>query len=176
MIFSATELSGAFVVDLEPIEDARGFFARAWDGRDFAAKGLTTEIAQVNTSLSRRKGTLRGMHYQVAPHEEAKLVRCIKGAVFDVVVDLRPDSETYKRWTGAELTASNRRMMYVPQGCAHGFQALGDDTEIFYLVSAFYSSEAESGVRWDDSAFGIDWPLEPTEISDKDRSWPDFAG
>jgi dTDP-4-dehydrorhamnose 3,5-epimerase len=177
VIFNETELKGAFVIDLEPIEDERGFFARAWCRREFTEHGLSTDIAQANMSFNKRKGTLRGMHFQKSPHAEDKLVRCTRGAIFDVAVDLRPDSPTRSRWVGVELTSENRRMLYVPKGFAHGFQTLEDDTEIFYLVSEFYTPEAEGGARWDDPAFGIEWPLgAPAEISDKDRTWPDYEG
>lgn len=177
MIFSETELQGAFVVELEPRHDERGFFARAWCRNEFEDNGLTGRLAQCNISFNHEAGTLRGMHYQVPPHEEVKLIRCTRGAIFDVIVDLRPDSTTFRNWIGVELTAENRHALYVPEGFAHGYQTLVDATETFYQVSAFYSPEAERGVRWDDPAFGIEWP--PTRrriISDKDRSWPDFAG
>jgi len=177
MIFSETKLSGAYVIDLAKIEDNRGFFARAWCERELAERHLETRIAQCNISFNRHKATVRGMHFQRAPHEEVKLIRCIRGALFDVIIDLRPDSTTFSRWAGFELSASNRRMLYVPRGFAHGFQTLEDDTETFYMVSEFYTPAAEAGVRWDDPAFGIEWPLgSPTEISDKDASWPDFTG
>jgi dTDP-4-dehydrorhamnose 3,5-epimerase len=177
MIFIETKLPGAFVIDVEPIEDDRGFFARAWCRREFSEHGLSTDLAQANMSFNKRKGTLRGMHFQKAPHAEVKLVRCTRGAIYDVIVDLRPGSPTHSRWVGVELTAENRRMLYVPEGFAHGFQTLEDNTEIFYLVSEFYTPESEGGVRWSDPVFDIEWPLgAPTEISDKDRSWPDYEG
>lgn len=177
MIFTETELPGAFVIELEPIEDPRGFFARVWSEDEFAERGLETRIAQCSVSLNRRRGTVRGMHFQRSPHEEVKVVRCTRGGLHDVIVDLRPDSATFRRWTGVELSADNRRGLYVPRGFAHGFQTLVDDTEIFYMISEPYAPEAGGGVRWDDPAFGIEWPLgHPTEISDKDRSWPDFGG
>jgi dTDP-4-dehydrorhamnose 3,5-epimerase len=175
VIFSETELPGAFVIDLEKIEDERGFFARAWCQRELRDHGLESRIAQCNMSFNKRKGTLRGMHFQRPPHEEVKLIRCIRGALYDVIIDLRPESAAYKRWIGAELTAENRRMLYVPRGFAHGFQTLEEDTETFYMVSEFYTPGAESGVRWDDPSFGIDWPLPPSEISDKDQQWTDFS-
>ena len=175
MIISETELPGAFVIDLEKIEDERGFFARAWCQRELREHGLESRIAQCNMSFNKRKGTLRGMHFQRPPHEEVKLIRCIRGALYDVIIDLRPQSAAYKRWIGAELTAENRRMLYVPRGFAHGFQTLEEDTETFYMVSEFYTPGAESGVRWDDPSFGIDWPLPPSEISDKDQQWTDFS-
>jgi dTDP-4-dehydrorhamnose 3,5-epimerase len=177
MIFSETGLPGAYVIDLDRIEDERGFFARAWCERELTEHGLESRIAQCNTSFNKRQGTLRGMHFQRSPHQEVKLIRCIRGSLFDVIIDLRPDSVGYKRWIGVELTADNRRMLYVPRGFAHGFQTLEDDTETFYMVSEFYMPGAEAGVRWDDPVFGIEWPHgDPTEISDKDRHWPDFTG
>lgn len=177
MIFSETALPGAYVIDLERIEDERGFFARAWCERELTEHGLETRIAQSNVSFNKHKGTLRGMHFQRPPHQETKLIRCIRGGLFDVIIDLRPDSTGYKRWMGVELTADNRRMLYVPRGFAHGFQTLEDDTETLYMVSEFYTPEAEGGVRWDDPAFAVEWPLgPPTEISEKDQQWPDFRG
>ena len=177
MIFTETELAGACIVDLDRLEDNRGFFARAWCQREFAERGLETRVAQCNTSLSTLRGTLRGMHFQREPVEETKTIRCIAGALYDVIIDLRPGSPTFKRWIGIELTAKDRRMMYVPRGFAHGFQTLEDDTEAFYMVSEFHTPEAEGGVRWNDPAFGIEWPVTPpTQMSEKDRGWPDFAG
>jgi dTDP-4-dehydrorhamnose 3,5-epimerase len=177
MIFSETRLPGAFVIDLERIEDERGFFARAWCERELSEHGLESRIAQSNMSFNKRKGTLRGMHFQRPPHEEVKLIRCTRGGLLDVIIDLRPDSAGYKRWIGVELTAENRKALYVPRGFAHGFQTLEDDTEAFYMVSEFYTPEAEAGVRWDDPAFGIEWPFDqPSEISEKDQLWPDFIG
>jgi dTDP-4-dehydrorhamnose 3,5-epimerase len=177
MIFTETKLSGAYVIDLEPIRDPRGFFARAWCEDEFREHGLEAHVAQSNVSFNERKGTLRGMHFQRSPHEEAKFVRCTRGSMLDVIIDLRPDSPTFTRWMGVELTADNRRSLYVPRGFAHGFQTLEDDTEVFYMTSHSYAPGAEGGVRWDDPAFGIAWPLgEPSVISDKDASWPDFAG
>ena len=177
MIFTETDLKGAYLIDLEKIEDDRGFFARAWCAREFSEHGLETRIAQCNNSSNKRKGTLRGMHLQKAPHEEVKMIRCIRGALYDVIVDLREGSPTYKQWIGAELNEENRRMLYVPRGFAHGFQTLTDGTEAFYMVSEFYTPGAETGVRWDDPAFGIEWPLgPPAEISEKDASWADFSG
>ena len=175
MIFTPTELDGAWLVDLDRREDDRGFFARAWCEREFAEHGLSTEVVQCNISFNHRKGTLRGMHYQVEPHAEIKLVRCTRGALFDVIVDLRPDSPTHARWLGVELTADNRRALYIPAGFAHGYQTLADATETFYQVSAFWTPEAERGVRWDDPAFGIEWPdPDPPVLSEKDRAWPDY--
>jgi dTDP-4-dehydrorhamnose 3,5-epimerase len=177
MRITRTDLHDARVIDIDPIEDSRGFFARAWDEREFATQGLETRIAQWNVSFNTRKGTLRGMHFQRPPHEEVKLIRCVRGSLLDVIIDLRPESPSYKRWIGVELGARNRRMLYVPKGFAHGFQTLEDDTEAFYMVSEFYTPIGEAGVRWNDPMFGIEWPLgEPSEMSDKDRSWPDFVG
>jgi dTDP-4-dehydrorhamnose 3,5-epimerase len=177
VIFEETRLSGAFLVDLERREDSRGFFARAWCANEFADHGLTTEVVQANVSFNPRQGTLRGMHFQRAPHAETKLVRCTRGAIYDVVVDLRRDSGTYKEWVGVELSADNRRALFVPEGFAHGYQTLVPDAEVFYQVSEYYTPGAEGGVRWDDPAFGIEWP-DPDDafLSDKDRSWPDFSG
>jgi len=177
MIFTETELPGAYFIDLEPIEDPRGFFARAWSDHDLAERGLETKVAQCNVSLTRRKGTVRGMHFQRSPHAEVKFVRCTRGKMHDVIVDLRPDSATFRRWISVELSEDNRRALYVPRGFAHGFQTLAHDTEVFYMISEPYAPEAAAGVKWDDPAFGIVWPLgDPTEISDKDRSWPNFRG
>jgi dTDP-4-dehydrorhamnose 3,5-epimerase len=177
VIFEETRLGGVFVVDLERREDARGFFARSWCANEFAEQGLTAEVVQANVSFNPRRGTLRGMHFQRAPHAETKLVRCTRGAVYDVVVDLRPNSETYKQWLGVDLTQENRRALFVPEGFAHGYQTLAPDSEVFYQVSEYYTPGAEGGVRWNDPAFGIDWP-DPDNafLSDKDRNWPDFTG
>jgi len=174
MIFVETELSGALVIEPEPREDERGFFCVTWHAEEFARRGLDARLAQSSVSYNRRKGTLRGMHYQRAPHEQAKLVRCTRGAVYDVIVDLRPDSPTFARWVGAELTAANRRALYVPAGCAHGFQTLEDDSELTYQITTPHRPEAEAGVRWDDPAFGIVWPLEVSIIAPRDRDYPDF--
>ncbi len=174
MIFTETPLAGAYVIDLEKRGDARGFFARAFCEREFAAHGLVTRFVQANDSLSAQRGTLRGMHYQLAPKAETKLVRCIRGALFDVVLDLRSESATFGKSFGAELTAENLRMMYVPKGFAHGFVTLADDTEAFYLVDEFYSPEHERGVRWNDPRFAIEWPIAPVVLSDKDRAHRDF--
>lgn len=175
MKFGETPLAGAFVIDIEPIEDARGFFARAWCRRELEAHGLNPSLAQANLSFNRRKGTLRGMHWQEPPHAESKLVRCTRGAIFDVAVDLRPGSVTYLQWFGAELSADNHRMLLVPEGFAHGFQTLADDTEVFYQVSEFYAPQAERGARYNDPSFNIQWPLGVAVVSDKDAAWPDFA-
>ena len=175
MIFAETAIPGAFTIDLQRREDERGFFARAWDVDEFASHGLSTRLVQANVSFNRAAATLRGLHFQRPPHEEAKLIRCTRGAIFDAIVDLRPDSPTFKDWLGVELTEENGRALYVPEGCAHGYQTLVPRTETFYLVSEFYSPESEGGVRWDDPAFGIEWPpAEKRLLSPKDASWPDF--
>lgn len=175
MIFTETKLKGAFIIDPEFIEDERGFFARTFCREEFEAHGLNPNLVQCSISFNQTKGTLRGMHYQAKPHEEAKLVRCTRGAVYDVIVDLRPVSPTWKAWAAVELTAENRRMIYVPEGFAHGFQALEDDTEIFYQISQHHHPESALGVRWDDPAFGITWPItEPIVLSEKDAGYPDF--
>jgi dTDP-4-dehydrorhamnose 3,5-epimerase len=175
VLFTETELDGAYIVDLEPREDDRGFFARAWCANEFAERGLSTELVQSNLAFNRRQGTLRGMHFQREPHAEVKLVRCTRGAVYDAIIDLRSGSQTYMRWIGIELTDENRRALYVPEGFAHGYQTLVDDTEIFYQVSEFYSPDFEDGVRWNDPAFGIRWPDPATPLlSSKDAAWPDY--
>jgi dTDP-4-dehydrorhamnose 3,5-epimerase len=174
MIFAATQLEDAWLIDIEPREDERGFFARTWCRQELSAQGLDTEIAQESLSYSRGRGTLRGLHFQRSPHEETKIVRCTRGAILDVIVDLRPRSPTYLRWQGFELTAENRRALYVPKGLAHGFQTLTDDTEIAYQISAFYVPEAAAGYRYDDAAFGIAWPLPVTVIGERDLGWPAF--
>jgi dTDP-4-dehydrorhamnose 3,5-epimerase len=176
MIFNKTEIPGAYTVELEPRTDARGFFARGWCRREFSERGLPNRIVQMNISFNRCKHTLRGFHYQVAPNQEDKLLRCIRGAVHDVLLDLRPESPTFMRHLAVELSAANHRMLLVPKGCANAFLTLEDETEVTYLVSEFYAPAAERGVRWDDPAFGISWPAKPAVISDKDRSWPDFTG
>jgi dTDP-4-dehydrorhamnose 3,5-epimerase len=172
MKFIEMELKGAFVVEPELLQDERGFFARTWSQDEFASQGLNAKLVQCNSSFNRQRGTLRGMHFQIAPHEETKLVRCTAGAIYDVIIDLRPDSPTWRRWLGVELTSRNRRMVYVPQGFAHGFQTLEDDTEIFYQVSEYYHPESACVVRWDDPAFGINWPLPISVMSERDRSHP----
>jgi len=175
MIFKETRLQGAFTVEMEPIGDNRGFFARAWCQREFQARGLISCFVQNNITVSPNQGTLRGLHYQVAPHEEVKLVRCTQGAIYDVIIDLRPESPTYLEWLGTELTARNRKMIYIPGGFAHGYQILMDDTEVFYQVGQFYTPEYERGIRWDDPVFAVEWPLDVREISAKDTKWPDFV-
>ena len=176
MRFVETPIGGAVVVELERHADERGYFARAWDPTEFAAAGLTPELAQASVSRSTRGGTLRGMHFQNAPHEEAKLVRCIRGAIFDVVLDLRPTSDTYLGWHGVRLDEDNGRALYVPEGCAHGFQTLADDSDVLYMISRPYVPEASAGVRWDDPAFGIEWPAAPERtIGERDRAWTDYV-
>ena len=175
MIFRETELNGAFLIEPERLEDNRGFFARAWCRKEFMAHGLTGALVQSNISFNKRTGTLRGMHFQTAPYEEAKLVRCTMGAVYDVIIDLRPDSSTFLRWIAAELTAENRKMLYVPENFAHGYQTLANNTEVFYQVSQFYSPGSEQGLRYNDPTFGIKWPMDVQVISHKDRSWPDYT-
>jgi dTDP-4-dehydrorhamnose 3,5-epimerase len=174
MLFHETPLQGAYVIMQEPRGDERGFFARAFCAREFAAAGLETKFVQANNTLTTRKGTVRGFHYQLPPAAEVKLVRCIRGRVFDIVVDIRPDSKTFRQSFGAELSADNRNMMYVPRGFAHGFVALTDDAELSYMVSEFYDPAAERGLRFNDPAFNVAWPVPMVAISDKDRSWPDF--
>lgn len=172
MIFTEGALPDTYVIDPERKADARGYFARIFCQQEFAAHGLTQTVAQANVSFNHERGTLRGMHYQATPHEEVKVVRCMQGALYDVIVDVRPDSETYGRWMGVELTAENGRALYVPEGFAHGYITLTDDTEAVYFVSAFYTPGAERGVRYDDPAIGIEWPISVSVISEKDRSWP----
>jgi dTDP-4-dehydrorhamnose 3,5-epimerase len=174
MIFAETALKGAYVVDLKRIEDERGFFARGWCQNEFKAHGLNPDLVQLNVAFSRARGTVRGMHFQKAPWEEAKLVRCTRGAVFDVIVDLRPQSSTRGKWLGMELTADNRRMLYVPEGFAHGYQTLVDETEIYYQTSKFYAPEFATGVRFDDPALAITWPLPIGTVSAQDRGWPAY--
>jgi dTDP-4-dehydrorhamnose 3,5-epimerase len=171
MIFTETCLKGAFVIDLERLEDQRGFFARSWCEREFAGHHLETKWVQANISYNKKKGTLRGMHFQVSPHEEEKLVRCIRGKLFDVIVDFRQGSDTFKKWFGVELSAENRRMIYIPKGFAHGFVTMDDDTEVFYLMSEFYAPGYGRGIRWDDPAIGIIWPEKITVISDQDKNY-----
>ena len=176
MNFSETAISGVYIVEIEYTEDERGFFARTWDENLCAERGLhPSHMVQCSTSFNKSRGTLRGMHYQESPHAEAKVVRCTRGAMYDVAVDLRPDSPTYTKWVAVELTADNRRALYIPEGCAHGFQTLTDATEVLYMMSAYYRQEASSGVRYDDPVFAIKWPeIPPRFISIKDRSWPDW--
>lgn len=170
------KLRGAFIVELEEREDERGFFARSWCEEEFHAHGLAPVIAQCNVAFNRRKGTLRGMHFSAPPFEEAKLVRCTAGALYDVIIDLRPGSPTFKQYAGELLTAGNHRSVYVPEGFAHGFQTLEDNTEIFYQMSRAYSPEHARGVRYNDPAFGIEWKTGVSVILDRDRDYPDFVG
>jgi len=174
MIFSETPLKGAFTIELEKREDERGFFARAFCEKEFAAHGLSSRVVQVNNSLSRTSGTLRGMHYQLAPKAETKVVRCFRGALFDIILDIRRGSPTFGKTFGAELSADNRRMMYVPKGFAHGFITLQDDTEALYFVDEFYGPDVERCIRWNDPRFNIQWPRQPTVISQKDGNQKDF--
>jgi dTDP-4-dehydrorhamnose 3,5-epimerase len=177
VIFTPTAIDGALLVDLELREDERGSFARLWGRDELAGAGLVAELAQVNVAFNERRGTLRGLHFQRTPHEDVKLVRCTRGAIYDVIVDLRADSPSYRRWLAVELDERNRTGLYVPAGCAHGYQTLADATETLYLHSAPYAPGSEGGVRWDDPALGIDWPAaEPRIVSEKDRSWPDLTG
>ena len=174
MIFTETPLRGACLIDLEKRGDERGFFARAFCEKEFGARQLVERFVQANDSLSAQRGTLRGMHYQLAPKAETKLVRCIRGALYDAILDLRKGSPTFGHSFGAELSAENRRMMYVPKGFAHGFITLANDTEALYLVDEFYAPEQERGIRWNDPRFGIRWPVEPVVLSDKDRNHREF--
>jgi dTDP-4-dehydrorhamnose 3,5-epimerase len=176
MIFKETKLKGSFIIEIEKLEDSRGFFARAWCQKEFEAMGLVPEFVQSNVSFNKTRGTVRGMHYQAAPFEETKLVRCTRGKIFDVIIDLRPASITYKQWTSVELTEDNYRMFYVPKGFAHGYQTLTDNTEVCYHVSQFYIANAERGVRYNDPAFAIEWPIKAERIiSEKDNNWPDYT-
>lgn len=175
MKFTELSVQGAYLVDIERMEDKRGVFARTFCSREFASHGLDPNLVQCSLSFNHLKGTLRGMHYQIKPYEENKLVRCTMGAVFDVMVDLRPDSPTFLKWTSAELTTDNHRALYIPKGCAHGFMSLEDNSEILYQISEFWSPEHGRGVRWNDPAFGIHWPMQPTVIAPRDAGYPDFV-
>lgn len=175
MIFHETNLPGVFAIDLELRIDERGFFARTWCQEEFLNHGLNRTLVQCSISLNSKKGTLRGIHYQAAPFAESKLVRCTAGSIYDVVLDLRQQSPTFRQWFGAELSATNRRSLYVPEGCAHGFVTLADDSEVLYQMSEFYHPESSHGVRWNDPAFQIDWPQEIAVISERDRTYPDFC-
>jgi dTDP-4-dehydrorhamnose 3,5-epimerase len=174
MKFHPTKLAGVYEVHLEPHPDPRGFFARCWCQKEVESAGLNPKVAQCNVSYNQRTGTLRGLHYQAEPYPETKLVRCSAGAIYDVVVDLRPHSPTFKNWIGVVLTAANRHMLYIPGGCGHGFLTLEDETEVFYQMSEFYHPDLARGVRWDDPAFGIVWLREPEVISERDRTYPNF--
>jgi dTDP-4-dehydrorhamnose 3,5-epimerase len=174
VIFTPTRIKDVYIVDLDKREDERGFFARGFCKNEFEQHGLNSRVVQANISYNKFKGTLRGMHYQVAPSEETKFIRCTKGAVYDVIIDLRKGSETYKEWLGVELTDQNYRMLYIPENFAHGFQTLKDDSEVMYLVSEFYAPAQERGVRYNDPMFGVSWPLPVSQISTKDTNWADF--
>jgi dTDP-4-dehydrorhamnose 3,5-epimerase len=175
LIFTETKLAGAFVIEMERRADDRGFFARTFCRQEFEAHGLKPEVVQCNVSFNKRKGTLRGMHYQAAPFAEAKLVRCTSGSIYDVIIDLRPSSATFKKYFGVGLSAENQRMLYIPEGFAHGFQTLQDDTEVFYQMAQRYSAEQARGVRWNDPAFGIEWPEGERIIIERDKNYPDFV-
>lgn len=174
MIIREARIAGARLFDIEPALDERGFFARTWCRRELSEAGLDVDLAQESLSYNARRGTLRGLHFQRPPHEETKIVRCARGAIFDVIVDLRPESPTYLEWEGVELTAENRRALYIPKGCAHGFQSLAEDTEVLYQISSFFAPEAAAGCRYDDPAFAIAWPLPVSVISERDRRWPPY--
>ena len=174
MIFKETNLKGAYLIELDKLQDERGFFARSYCQREFEEHGLNPRVVQCNVSYNVKKGTMRGMHYQVPPYEEAKLVRCTKGAIYDVIIDLRPDSKTYMKHYGVQLDSENRSMLFVPEGFAHGFLTLEDNTEVFYQMSEFYAPDSARGFRWNDPAFDIEWPIEIKVISERDRTYPDF--
>jgi dTDP-4-dehydrorhamnose 3,5-epimerase len=175
MVFTELKLKGAYLIEPERVEDERGFFARTWCEREFEAHGLNAKLVQCSVSFNKKRGTLRGMHYQIAPHEEAKLVRCTMGAIYDVIIDLRESSETFKHWVAVELTAETHKMLYIPEGFAHGFQTLTDNTEVFYQMSEFYYPECARGVRWNDAAFKIGWHQEICAISQRDSAYVDFT-
>lgn len=175
MKFAPLRLKGVYIVDIEPLEDSRGMFARTFCIEEFASQGLPTRFVQCNTSFNSRRGTLRGLHFQSDPQQEEKLVRCTRGAVLDVVVDLRPCSPTFRQWEGIELTSDNRRALFIPKGFAHGFQTLQDESEVFYQMSEIYVPELASGVRWNDPAFNIIWPIEISTIAPRDASYPNFV-
>ena len=174
MIFHETRLPGVFEIHLEPKADERGFFARSWCQKEFESHGLNSKVVQCSISFNARKGTLRGLHYQAAPYAETKIVRCTQGAIYDVAVDLRPQSTTFRNWTAVVLSAANHSMLYIPEGCAHGFLTLEDDTEIVYQMSEFHNADSARGVRWDDPAFQIEWPTAIKVISERDRTYPNF--
>ena len=174
MIFSETKLKGAFVIDVQKLIDDRGFFGRLWCEKEMNAHNLETNIVQSNVSLSKNKGTLRGMHFQRSPYQETKLVRCTKGSVYDVIIDLRPESQTFKQWFGIKLSETDHKMIYVPKNFAHGFLTLEDNSEVYYLVTQFYNKDHEAGLRWDDPELNIDWPIMVHEISEKDNIHPNF--
>lgn len=172
MQFTPSRIPGAWVIDIAPIHDQRGFFAMTWRPEEFTKRGIDPALAQCNLAFNHKRGTLRGMHFQKAPHGQAKIVRATRGALLDVIIDLRPDSSTHRQWDAIELTADNRRMLYMPEGVAHGYLTLTDDVEAYYHTSTPWVPQSESGVRWNDPAFGITWPFEPVVISEKDRNWP----
>jgi len=174
MLFNPTHLAGALLLEPEQISDERGFFARTWCQHEFADNGLNANLVQCNISYNKARGTLRGMHYQKEPHAEAKLVRCTQGAIYDVIVDLRADSKTFTQWYGAELTAANRKALYIPEGFAHGFITIEDDTEVLYQMSEFFHAECASGARWNDPVFSIQWPIDVKVISERDRNYQEF--
>ncbi len=175
MIFTETKLKGAFVIEIKKLEDDRGFFGRSWCANEMKEHGLSSNICQSNTSFSAKKGTLRGMHYQISPYQESKLIRCTRGSILDVIIDLRPDSPTFKQWIGEKLTQDNYKMLYVPEDFAHGFITLEDNCEVTYLVTQFYTPGAERGIRWNDPLFNINWPFEPIVISEKDSNHPNYS-
>jgi dTDP-4-dehydrorhamnose 3,5-epimerase len=175
MIFRKTKFDGVFIIEIEKQEDERGFFARSWDTKEFEKYGLNNKLVQCNISYNKNKGTIRGMHYQIAPYEETKIIRCTKGKIFDVIIDLRTKSKTFKNWIGIELSSNKHNMLYVPGGIAHGFQTLEDNTEIFYQMSEFYNPKFARGIRWDDPTFSIKWPLSVNFISIKDKSYENFS-
>lgn len=176
MILIETKLKGAFIIELEKREDNRGFFARGWDGKLLEQHGLIGNVVQQNIAFSKFKGTIRGLHYQKPPYQEMKYVRCTRGSIFDVIVDLRPDSPTYKQWLGVNLSMDDYRVLYVPKDFAQGFQSLEDNSEIMYLVSEMYTPPSEAGIRYNDPSIKVDWPLPVSMISEKDQNWPDFSG
>lgn len=175
MIFLETKLKDAYIIESERLNDERGFFARTWCQREFIKRGINSKLVQCNISFNKKKGTLRGMHYQICPHEEAKLVRCTMGAIYDVIIDLRQDSKTFKQWISVNLTEENRTMLYIPEGFAHGFLTLTDNTEVFYQMAEFFAPEYAKGVRWNDPAFAINWPEKVVVISKRDEQYEDFV-
>jgi dTDP-4-dehydrorhamnose 3,5-epimerase len=175
MIFTETKIKGAFIIKPEFLTDDRGFFTRSFCTEEFEKQGLISSIVQCNISYNKKKGTLRGMHYQATPHEEAKIVSCTKGAIYDVALDIRKDSSTYLQWVAVELTAENFMMIYIPKGCAHGFQTLTDDTRVYYQMTEFFYPESSSGVRWNDPAFGIQWPDDKRIMSERDKEFSDYV-
>lgn len=175
MIFTETPLKGAYVIEISKIGDERGFFGRSWCGKEMEEAGLNPKIAQINTSVSKDKGTLRGLHFQIAPYQECKMIRCTRGAVYDMIVDIRPESPTFLKWFATELTEGNHKALYSPEGFAQGFITLEDDTEITYFTTEFYAPGMDRGVRYNDPQIGIELPIAPVVISEKDQTWPDFS-